>query len=146
MLRNLAIALVASLFVANAAIAQTSSYRPQFKVAVKTATGTLDISELQNTIIHNTGAAGAIVLTLPTCANDTRTGASRVGLQATFYLTVAQDVDINPADADQILVETDAAGDAISSAATIGNRITLHCHSAGLWVPTDESGVWTDVN
>jgi hypothetical protein len=62
------------------------------------------------------------------------------------YLTASQDVDINPADSTQILVLTNATGDAISSAATAGNAIELVALSATTWGAFFTSGTWTDVN
>jgi hypothetical protein len=55
-------------------------------------------------------------------------------------------VDINPADSTQILVLTNATGDAISSAATAGNAIELVALSATTWGAFFTSGTWTDVN
>lgn len=62
------------------------------------------------------------------------------------YLNVAQDVDINAANGTQILALTNATGDAISSAATIGNCIELVALSATTWGAFASSGTWTDVN
>jgi len=106
-------------------------------LVVKTATGAVTATELKQTTIVNTGAAGAIVLSLP---------APELGMEARVFLTDAQDVDINPADGTQILVLTNATGDAISSAATAGNQITLIGISATQWITTAASGTWTDVN
>lgn len=106
-------------------------------VTANAATGTLDQGVLYGGTHTNTGAAGATVLTLP---------APVVGMEFTVFLTVAQDVDINPADGTTILVLTNAAGDAISSAATIGNRITLRAISTTEWIPLETSGTWSDAN
>lgn len=106
------------------------------KVTAKTATATLTENECYG-VVTNTGAAGAIVLTLPTPA---------VGMHLRVYLTVAQDVDINAAASTQILVLTNATGDAISSAATIGNSIELVAISSTQWVAFASSGTWTDVD
>lgn len=106
-------------------------------VSAQAATATLDQSVLYGATITNTGASGAVVLTLPDPV---------VGMEFTVFLTVAQDVDINAATGTQILVLTNATGDAISSAATIGNRITLRAVSATEWIPLETSGTWTDVN
>jgi hypothetical protein len=62
------------------------------------------------------------------------------------YLTAGQDVDINPADSTQILALTNATGDSISSAATIGNAIELVALSATTWGAFAASGTWTDAN
>jgi hypothetical protein len=106
-------------------------------VTANAATATLDQGVLYGGTHTNTGASGATVLTLP---------APVVGMEFTVFLTVAQDVDINPANGTTILVLTNAAGDAISSAATIGNRITLRAVSTTEWIPLETSGTWTDSN
>lgn len=106
-------------------------------VYAKTATATLSRKEVYGGVITNTGASGAIVLSLP---------APVVGMHFRVYLTVAQDVDINPADSTQILAVTNATGDAISSAATIGNAIELVALSSTTWGAFAVSGTFTDVN
>jgi hypothetical protein len=62
------------------------------------------------------------------------------------YLTVAQDVDINPADGTQILGLTNATGDAISSASAIGNCVELIALSTTTWAAFAISGTWSDAN
>lgn len=106
-------------------------------VVAKAATATLTAAECHGSLITNTGATGAIVLTLPTPA---------VGMRFSVWLTVAQDVDLNPANGTQILALTNAAGDAISSAATIGNAIELVAISATQWVAFSASGTWSDAD
>lgn len=106
-------------------------------VGAKTANGTLTAAECYGRLITNTGASGAIVLTLPTPV---------VGMHFRVFLTVAQDVDLNAANGTQILVLTNATGDAISSAAGIGNSIELVAVSATTWAAFAVSGTWTDVN
>lgn len=106
-------------------------------VRIVTATATLTADQLYGTCFVNTGASGAIVLTLP---------APQPGMRFRVFLTAAQDVDINPADSTQILVLTNATGDAISSAATAGNSIELVAASSTTWVAFYASGTWTDVN
>lgn len=106
-------------------------------VVAKTATGNIAADECYGTIFTNTGAGGAIVLSLP---------APVVGMHIRVYLTAAQDVDLNAATSTQILVLTNATGDAISSAATIGNSIELVALSSTTWGAIASSGTWTDVN
>ena len=101
------------------------------------ATATLTADQLYNSTIVNTGASGAVVYTLP---------APQLGMRFRVYLTAAQDVDINPADSTQILALTNATGDAISSAATVGNCIELVALSSTTWGAFAVSGTWTDVN
>lgn len=106
-------------------------------VRILTSTTTLTADQLYGTLFVNTGASGAIVLNLP---------APVPGMRFRVFLTAAQDVDINPADSTQILVLTNATGDAISSAATAGNAIELVAASSTTWVAFAASGTWTDVN
>ena len=106
-------------------------------VEAEAATDTITAGQLYGSVITNTGAVGAAVYTLP---------APAVGMHVRVYLTVAQDVDINPADGTTILALTNAAGDAISSAATIGNCIELVALSTTTWAAFAVSGTWTDVN
>lgn len=106
-------------------------------VHAEAATDTLTAAQLYGGVIVNTGAVGAAVYTLP---------APVVGMHFRVYLTVAQDVDINPANGTQILALTNATGDAISSAATIGNCIELVALSTTTWAAFAVSGNWTDVN
>ena len=101
------------------------------------ATATLTADQLYGSTIVNTGASGAVVYTLP---------APQLGMRFRVYLTAAQDVDINPADSTQILALTNATGDAISSASTIGNCIELVALSSTTWGAFFTSGTWTDVN
>ena len=106
-------------------------------VQAEAATDTITAGQLYGGTITNTGAVGAAVYSLP---------APVVGMHFRVYLTVAQDVDVNPATGTQILALTDATGDAISSAATIGNCIELIALSATTWGAFAVSGTWTDVN
>ena len=107
------------------------------KVVAKTTTGALTANECRGGVVTNTGAAGAIVLTLP---------APVAGMRFKVCLTAALDVDLNPADGTQILGLTNAAGDAISSAATVGNSIELVALSSTQWAAFAASGTWSDVN
>lgn len=106
-------------------------------VQAEAATDTITAGQLYGGVITNTGAVGAAVYTLP---------APVVGMHFRVYLTVAQDVDINPADGTQILALTNATGDAISSAAAIGNCIELIALSTTTWGAFAVSGTWSDAN
>jgi hypothetical protein len=106
-------------------------------VTAHAATGNLTAAECYGGIVTNTGAGAGIVLTLPVAV---------VGMKTTIWLTAAQDVDINPQDGTTILALTDASGDAISSAATIGNTITLVALSTTSWGAISSSGTWSDAN
>lgn len=107
------------------------------RVITQATTATLTADQLYGSTFINAGAAGAIVYTLP---------APKIGMRFRVYLTDAQDVDVNAADSTQILVLTNATGDAISSAATIGNSIELVALSATTWGAFATSGTWSDVN
>lgn len=118
----------------SASITSFSTY-PAVVVSVDTFSATAE--QVGDYIICNTGDAGAQVITLPDAV---------AGMKVTVVLTAAQDVDINPQTADVILGLTNAAGDAISSAATIGNFITLVAVDGTNWIAVGSSGTWTDVN
>ncbi|KKN74427.1 hypothetical protein LCGC14_0390470 [marine sediment metagenome] len=102
-----------------------------------TASGNIDADECWGGVLANTGASIDIVLDLPTAV---------AGMRLSFTLTVASDVDLNPFAGDTILVLTDSAGDAISSAATAGNSITLHAVDANSWLAISIDGTWSDAN
>jgi hypothetical protein len=106
-------------------------------VTAHTATGNITAAESFGGTVTNTGAGGAIVLTLPVAV---------VGMEVTVYLTAAQDVNVNPQDGASILALTDAAGDAISSDATIGSGLTLRALSTTTWGALYRQGTWTDAN
>jgi hypothetical protein len=107
-------------------------------VTAHTGTGNIVAAECRGGITTNTGAGGAIVLTLPDAV---------AGMSVCVVVTVGHDVDVNPQNGEQILVLTDAAGDAISSDATVGSMITLIAVSATEWMPVGSGvGTWTDVN
>lgn len=88
------------------------------------------------TTYYNTGA---VVITLP------KSSASLLNCTFHFVTMNASNFDINPDTADQILILTNAAGDAIRNA-TLGNNITLKAVSATQWVQMAGVGTYTDVN
>lgn len=102
-----------------------------------TAGDTLTIAEA-GTVHTNSGAGEGIVLNLPEAS-------TAIGVRYTFVTVTAQNLDINPDDADQILVLTNAAGDAIRNA-TAGNTVTLLAIDATNWVVIGEKGTWSDAN
>jgi len=87
-------------------------------------------------VITNAGAVGGAVFALP---------AATAGDVYTFVVAAAQNMDINPDDADQILGLTNAAGDAVRNA-TIGGSVTLLAIDATNWVVIGSYGTWSDVN
>jgi hypothetical protein len=82
--------------------------------------------------------AGAVQMELPEAS-------AVIGCRLTFITGNASNFDINPDDADQILVQTNAVGDAIRNA-TLGNSITLQAISASQWAPVAVVGTWADIN
>ena len=84
----------------------------------------------------NGGAIGGSICNLPEAS-------TAVGMQYTFVVHDAQNFDINPDNADQILGLTNAAGDCIRSA-TIGETVTLLAIDATSWVVVGVYGTWTD--
>lgn len=100
---------------------------------IATAT-TITASQCGSTFIN----AGAVQMELPEASTV-------LGCRITFITGNASNFDVNPDDADQILIETDAAGDAIRNA-TLGNSITLEAISASQWTLISVSGTYTDIN
>jgi hypothetical protein len=106
-------------------------------VTPHTSTGNITAAECKGGAVTNTGAGGAVVLTLP---------AAVVGYSVCVFLTAAYDVDVNPDGTDQIMTLTDAAGDAISSDATVGSYVVLTCLASGKWFALGYAGTWSDAN
>jgi len=116
----------------------TDVYRPVITASESIIENyTVPATKMYGFAFNNYGATGAITLNLPSAV---------VGMNIAVQLAAAQDVDINPADADRIMGLTNAAGDAISSDATIGSFILLQCFYAGTWQVIASNGTWTDVN
>lgn len=105
---------------------------------------------LQNRIL-----ATATTLTAAQCGSTVYNGgaveielpeASTVlGCRYTFVTANAANFDIDPDGADQILVQTNAAGDMIRNA-TLGNTITIEAISASQWAVVGILGTWADAN
>lgn len=95
------------------------------------------IAEAQ-TVQTNAGAGAPAVWNLPEAS-------TAIGAAFTFVVGTAQNLDINPDDADTILIATNAAGDALRCA-TAGSTVTLLAIDATNWVVIAEKGTWTDVN
>lgn len=102
-----------------------------------TATGNIDADECWGGVLTNTGTSCPISLNLPTAV---------AGMRVTVVLTVGTDIDLNAYAGDTILLLTDTAADAITSAGAIGNSITLHAVDGNSWLPIVVSGVWTDID
>lgn len=86
----------------------------------------------------NSLADGACVFNLPEASTV-------IGQSITFAVAAAQNLDINPDDADTVLLGTNAAGDALRCA-TAGSTITLLAIDATNWVQVSVVGTWSDVN
>lgn len=82
--------------------------------------------------------AGAVEMELPEASTV-------IGCQLTFVTLNGSNFDVDPDAADQILVQTDAAGDKIRNA-TVGNSITLQAVSASQWAVVGILGTWADAN
>ena len=106
-------------------------------VLVKTSTYTIKSVECWGSVFTNTGDTGSQVLNLPACTT---------GMFLEVYLSTAQDININPDDADRIMSLTGNEGDAISSDATLGSYVRLVAISDSVWAATDTIGTWSDVN
>lgn len=99
------------------------------------STTALTAAQCGSTVVNS----GAVVQPLPKGTTALK------GCRYTFITANASNFDINPDDADQILVSTNAAGDAIRNA-TLGNSITLELISATQWAPVSIQGTYTDIN
>lgn len=103
------------------------------KQVAATAT-TITIAQCGSTFINS----GAVQMELPEAS-------TALGCRLTFITGNASNFDVNPDNADQILVQTNAAGDAMRNA-TLGNSITIEAISASQWAPVSVSGTWSDIN
>lgn len=105
------------------------------KQVTATAT-TLTAAQCGSTIVNS----GAIAINLPNGA------AALLGCQFTFITTNASNFDVNPGNSDQIVLLTNAVGDAIRNA-TVGNSVTLQYAATNVWAPVGaEKGTYTDIN
>jgi len=68
-----------------------------------------------------------------------------IGCYYTIVVGAIANIDINPDDADQILILTDVVGNAIRSALP-GNTVTLLAIDNTNWVVVGEKGTWADIN
>ncbi len=109
------------------AVAKTASY----------STTAADAGKL----ITNEGASAEITIDLPEASTV-------VGDVYSIGLTGAYTVNVNPDDADQILGETNAAGDAIQSV-TAGSVVVLRAADDTNWLVEGiyaDASAWSDVN
>lgn len=103
---------------------------------VASTTTTLTAAQCASTIVFDS----ADVMTLPEASTV-------LGCQYTFIVNSASNCDINPNDtSDQIVLLTNAAGDAIRADA-VGESVTLQAIGANVWAPVgQQQGTWTDVD
>ena len=117
-------------------MSQTLSGRGPIEFTAKTAAYTVLTTE-NGTGFTNTGAAGAITLTLP---------AATVGLHYYFRVSVAQELRIDPDGTETISLPSDgvpgAAGKYLTANA-IGETVHLVCAVAGSWSVFGHTGTWT---
>lgn len=100
-------------------------------------------------------AATAVTITAAQCGStfansgavemDLPEASTVIGCRLTFVTANASNFDVDPDAADQILVQTDAAGDKIRNA-TLGNTVTIQAISASQWVVVGILGTWADAN
>lgn len=114
----------------------TLSGRGHYDVEAHTASDTLTVNET-GTVHTNTGASGAITLTLP---------AATVGLHYKFYVGAAQELRIDPNGTETIsLPSTGVAGAAgkYLTANAAGETVSIFCPVAGTWAVLGYTGTWT---
>jgi hypothetical protein len=96
---------------------------------------TLTAAQCGSTIIN----AGVIEVELPEASTV-------LGCRYTFIVGNASTFTIDPDAADQIMLLTNAAGDAIAADA-VGESVVIEAISASAWAPVGaEKGTWTDAN
>ena len=87
-------------------------------------------------VYTNASAVGGGIWNLPAAVG---------GEEFTFVVMAAQNMDINPDDADQILGLTNGVNNAIRNA-TVGSTVTLKAVDATNWVVKSYYGTWADVD
>lgn len=100
------------------------------------ATATTITAAQCGSTFYNTGA---VVINLPNGS------AGLIGCRLTFITLNASNFDINPGNADQIMLLTNAVGDAIRNA-TVANTVILQYAATNEWVDLGHIGTWTDIN
>lgn len=105
-------------------------------VTPHTADATLTVG--QSSSVHtNTGATGAVVLTLPTATP---------GLEFFFAVGAAQELRIDPQDTETISAPDTGVPGAVGkylSADAVGETLHLVCCVAGNWNVIGATGTWT---
>ena len=115
----------------------------------------LDVDQTLSGLLQNRVAATATTITASQCGStfynsgavemDLPEASTVLGCRLTFVTLNAANFDIDPEASDQILVQTDAAGDRARNA-TLGNTITIEAVSASQWAVVGILGTWSDAN
>lgn len=114
------------------------------RVNSRTSSATLSSDDMKCSVVTNDGAGTGVTFTLPEAT---------VGACVTIVLAEANSVDIDPQGAidcslgvgcDQIIGETDQAGEKLSSGATTGTLLSLVGITANEWIVTGKAGTWTE--
>lgn len=100
----------------------------------KTAAYTLTARD-NGKIFTNRGASGSVTFTLPKISANNRLK----GFVAEFFTVAAQAIVIASDPADSLVVHADAAADSITTAATIGQHITVVADGTAWLVISDPS-------
>jgi hypothetical protein len=119
-------------------VAASSTLEVFTKTVTNDADGKTVAAAEADSINTNAAAVGAGIWNLPEASTV-------IGRVFRFAVAAAQNMDINPDDADQILQITNAVGDAIRQA-TAGSTITLLAIDSTNWVVLANYGTWSDVN
>lgn len=117
-------------------MSQTLNGRAPVTVEAHTAADTLTTAE-NGTCHTNTGASGAIVITLP---------AATVGLHYYFGLGAAQELRIDPSGSETISLPSSGVPGAAGKylvADAVGETVHLMCVKAGNWAVMGFTGTWT---
>lgn len=103
---------------------------------ISATTTTITVAECGSTFIND---LGAVQIELPEAS-------IALGCRLTFIGSASSsNFDINPDDADIILVQTNAVGDAMRSSGS-STAITIESASSGSWQPISVVGTWSDIN
>lgn len=114
----------------------TDSAGSQTQVSITTSPTTLTSSQCASTVL---GGDADETVNLPEASTV-------LGCRFTFIVNGASTLTVNPDDADQILLLTNAAGDATAANAA-GESVVLEAISASQWAPVGaEKGTWSDVD
>jgi hypothetical protein len=117
-------------------MSQTIHMRGLLDVEAHTAADTLTAAE-NGTVHTNTGASGAVTLTLPSAV---------VGLHFYFGLGAAQELRIDPAGNETISLPSSGVPGAAGKylvADAIGETVHLMCVKAGNWAVMGFTGTWS---